>query len=153
MLEPALLGDTHEIVLNGDESSRFRQAELTARLAWESGSELVLSYARSRAEGSLNQFDTFLGNYANLIVRPRVYANLPGDLPNRFLLWGRVKAHFWALQLLPTLEYRNGFPYSAFDVFQNYIGTPNATRFPNFFSADLRVMRDFKVSKKYTLRL
>jgi hypothetical protein len=46
-------------------------------------------------------------------------------------------------------------PYTVFDVFQNYIGAPNsdATRFPNFFSADLRVMRDFKVSKKYTLRL
>jgi hypothetical protein len=155
VLDPGLLGDTREIVLNGDGSSRFRQAEITAKLAWESGSELVLSYARSRAVGSLNQFDTFLGNYAIPIIRPSVYANLPGDLPNRFLLWGRVKAHFWALQLLPTLEYRNGFPYTVFDTMQNYVGTPNsdASRFPNFFSADLRVMRDFKVSKKYTLRL
>lgn len=66
-----------------------------------------------------------------------------------------MKAHVWALELLPTLEYRNGFPYTVFDAFQNYVGTPNsdASRFPDFFSADLRVMRDFKVSKKYTLRL
>ena len=27
------------------------------------------------------------------------------------------------------------------------------TRFPNFFSADTRLMRDFKVNPKYTLRL
>jgi hypothetical protein len=155
VLEPAELGAMHEIVLNGDGSSRFRQGEVTAKLTWESGSELVFSYARSRAEGTLNQFDSFLGNYAIPIIQSSVYSNLPGDLPNRFLIWGRAKAHWWALELLPTLEYRNGFPYAAFDAFQNFVGTPNsdATRFPNFFSADLRAMRDFRVSKKYTLRL
>jgi hypothetical protein len=38
---------------------------------------------------------------------------------------------------------------------QNYVGIPNspATRFPNFFSADARVLKDFKVSPKYVLRL
>ena len=38
---------------------------------------------------------------------------------------------------------------------QNYVGVPNsdATRFPGFFSADARLMRDFKVSTKYTVRL
>ena len=35
------------------------------------------------------------------------------------------------------------------------MGTPNndRTRFPNFFSADTRLMRDFKVTAKYTVRL
>ena len=39
------------------------------------------------------------------------------------------------------------------DELQNYVGVPNSARFPNFFSADARLMRDFKVSKKYTVRL
>jgi hypothetical protein len=40
-------------------------------------------------------------------------------------------------------------------MFQNYVGVPNsdATRYPDFFSADGRLMRDFLVRKKYTLRL
>ncbi|MBV9743860.1 MAG: TonB-dependent receptor [Acidobacteriia bacterium] len=154
-LEPELLGDTHEIVLNGDGSSLYRQLETTARVTWESGNQLNISYTRSRAEGSLNQFDAFLGNFALPVIRPDDYATLPGDLPNRFLLWGRVNPHIWSLQLLPIIEYRNGFPYTALNSLQQYVGTPNsdATRFPDFFSADTRVMRDFKVSKKYTVRL
>jgi hypothetical protein len=37
-------------------------------------------------------------------------------------------------------------------VLQNYAGVPNQNRFPNFFSADARVSKDFKVNPKYTLR-
>jgi hypothetical protein len=155
VLEPASLGTTQEIVLNGDGSSRYRQAEVTAKLTGIHGQELLFSYIRSRAEGDLNEFDTFLGNFAAPVFRPEVYANLPGDLPNRFLLWGRVDAHWWGLQVLPTIEYRTGFPYAAVNEFQEYVGIPNSdsTRFPNFFSADARVMRDFKVSPKYSVRL
>jgi hypothetical protein len=59
------------------------------------------------------------------------------------------------LQLLPIVEYRDGFAYSQFDVLQNYAGVPNndSTRFPHFFSADARLMKDFKVHPKYTLRV
>lgn len=155
VLEPDLLGVTNEVVLNGNGSSRYRQAELTAKLGWESGQQLVMSYTRSHAEGSQNVFDNFLGNYPAPVFHPNVYSNLPGDVPNRFLVWGRVNVPFWSLQLLPTVEYRNGFPFIAYDELQNYVGAPNSdsTRFPNFFSADARVMRDFKVSPKYTVRL
>ena len=155
VIEPDLLATTNEIVLNGDGNSRYRQGEVTAKLGWEGGNQLVLSYARSRAEGSQNVFDNFLGNFAQPVVRADVYSNLPADLPNRFLIWGSVKVPFWSLQLLPTVEYRNGFPYAVYDALQNYVGVPysDATRFPNFFSADARVMRDFKVSPKYTIRL
>jgi hypothetical protein len=84
-----------------------------------------------------------------------VYSNLPGDLPNRFLLWGYTKIPFWNLQLAPTIEYRNGFPYATYDLLQKYVGVPyaNGMRFPDFFSADARLIKDFKVNGKYTLRL
>jgi hypothetical protein len=155
VLEPDLLGVTNEIVLNGDGRSRYRQAEITAKFSWREGQQLLLSYTRSRSEGDLNTFDTYLGNFPKPLIRPDVYSNLPGDLPNRFLAWGRVKIPFWGLQLLPIVEYRNGFPYARLDVLQNYAGTPNAdsTRFPHFFSADARLMKDFKIHPKYTLRL
>ena len=152
VLEPQVLDNsTNEIVLNGDGSSSYRQVEITSRLDWKSG-QLVFSYTHSLAEGSLNQFDTFIGNFPLPVIHPDVYANLPGNVPNRFLMWGRWDVPFKNIKLMPIVEYRNGFPYTIFDAQQNYVGTPNATRFPNFFSADARVMRDFKV-KKYTLRL
>lgn len=155
VLEPVILGTANEIVLNGDGSSRFRQAEVTAKLSLESGQELTMSYTHSRAEGSLNGFDNFVGNYPLFVVRPDVYSNLAGDLPNRFLIWGHVNPHVKRFQLFPIVEYRNGFPYARFDAQRNYVGVPNsdATRFPRFFSADARLMRDFKVSSKYTVQL
>jgi hypothetical protein len=155
VLEPGLLGTTNEVVLNGDGNSRYRQAELTAKIAWRDGQNLVLSYTHSRSEGSLNAFDNFLGNYAQPVFHPDVYANLPGDLPNRFLAWGRANVPFWNLKLMPIVEWRTGFPYVVYDELQNYVGAPNrdSTRFPSFFSADARLMRDFKVTPKYTVRL
>ena len=155
VLEPDLLGRIDEVVLNGDGASRYRQLEVTAKVAWEGGQQLVMAYTRSRAEGSQNGFDNFLGNYPVPVIRPNVYSNLPGDIPNRFLIWGNVKVPFWQLQLLPTVEYRNGFPYAVYDQRQNYVGAPysDSTRFRNFLSADARVMRDFKVSPKYAVRL
>ena len=145
----------HEIVLQGDGTSRYRQFETTAKLAWRDDQQLVFSYTRSRAQGDLNSFDNFLGNFPLPIIQPVVYTNLPGDLPNRFLVWGRMDVHFWKLVAMPLVEYRNGFPYARYDVTQSYVGTPNtdATRFPNFFSADLRLMRDFRINAKYALRL
>ena len=55
----------------------------------------------------------------------------------------------------PVIEYRNGFPYARFDALQNYAGTPNSdsTRYPNFFSADTRLSRVFKVHPKYSIQL
>jgi hypothetical protein len=155
VLEPAVLADVNEVLLNGNGSSRYRQAEVTAKFAWRDSQQLVVSYVRSRSQGNLNTFDTFLGNFPTPLLRPAVYSNLPADLPNRFLMWGRLKTHVWNLTALPIVEYRNGFPYARLDEFQNYAGVPNtdATRFPRFFSADARLMRDFKINPKYTVRL
>jgi hypothetical protein len=155
VLEPDLVDDTHKVVLNGDGSSRYRQAEVTGKFVFKDEQSLVLAYTRSRAEGSLNAFDTFLGNFPSAVLRPDVYSNLAGDLPNRFLVWGRLSIPFWSLKLMPVIEYRNGFPYTKLDARQDYVGVPNgdATRFPNFLSVDARLMRDFRVNQKATLRL
>jgi hypothetical protein len=151
--EPELNGMTNEIVLNGDGLSYYRQAEFTAKLNWKNGQNMVFTYTRSRAEGTLNTFDTFLGNFPTPFVRTDVYSNLPADLPNRFLIWGRLNYPKYKVQLMPIIEYRDGFPYTRVDALQNYVGVPNATRYPDFFSADVKVIRDFKVTPKYTLRL
>ncbi len=153
VMHPDTLGSENEIVLDGGGSSTYRQAEITAKAAWKNGQQLVFSYVRARAQGDQNVFDNFVGNFAEPLVRASAYGNLPGDLPNRFLMWGHIKVPFQRFELNPTIEYRNGFPYTSFDVLQNYVGVPDSQRFPNFFSVDARLMRDFKVSAKHTIRL
>jgi hypothetical protein len=152
VFEPAVLGTTQEIVLNGDGKSRYRQAELTARFSWKTN-QLTLAYTRSRAEGSLNTFDNFIGNFPVPVVRPDMNTTLPADVPNRFLLWGHLNLHVWNLQAYPIVEYRNGLPYATLDKLQDYAGIPYSQRFPNFFSADTRFSKDFKLKSKYTIRL
>ena len=151
LLEPAAAPDVHALMLNGDGRARYRAVEVTARLAWKHG-EWFLAYTRSRSQGDVNDFSGFLGNYPAPLIRPNIYSNLPADLPNRFLAWGTVRLP-WRVQVLPTLEYRNGLPYVQTDVLGNYAAVPNTARFPNFFSVDARVMKDIRVSPKYTLRL
>lgn len=155
VFEPQFQGMTNQVVLNGNGASRYRQAEVTGRFTWTDGQQMVFSYTRSRAQGDLNGFDTFLGNFPTPLLHSNVYSNLPGDLPNRFLTWGRVKIPFRGFVLLPIVEYRNGFPYARLNALQTYAGVPNSdsTRFPNFFSADARLMKNFKVNPKYTVRL
>jgi hypothetical protein len=127
--------------------------ELTARFSWKVGQQVFFSYVRSRSQGDLNEFNKYLGNFPFPLVRPNQFTNLPGDTPNRFLSWGFLSLP-WRMSIAPMAEYRVGFPYSVLDAAQNYVGVPNSdkTRFPNFFSLDTRVSKDFKVSPKYMLR-
>jgi hypothetical protein len=154
VFEPDTLGTTNEIVLNGDGKSRYRQLELTARLSLAKGQQLIFSYTRSRARGSLNTYDAFLGNFPTALVRGDVYSNLAADIPNRFLLWGQMNSSVWGIQVLPIVEFRSGFPYAALDQNQNYVGVPNSdsTRFPSLFAADARFVKEVRVSPKYALR-
>jgi hypothetical protein len=151
--EPDINGTIPEIVLNGDGNSYYREAAVTAKFSWKDGQSMVFTYTRSRSQGTLNTFDTFLGNFPIPLVRADVYSNLPADLPNRYLVWGRLNFPRYKLQVLPIIEYRNGFPYLQVDAFQAYVGIPNQSRYPSFFSADARIIRDFKVNPKYTVRL
>lgn len=153
VLDPETLGTTNEIILNGNGGSTYRSLETTGKYSIKEGQQLFFSYVHSRAEGNLNTYDTFVGNFPMPIVRPDLYSNLPGDIPNRFLLWGSFNPGIWKLTLAPIIEYRTGFPYATYDVFQNYVGTPYVDRYPGFFTADARLSRVFKVTPKYSVRL
>ena len=149
VLEPMYLDSIN--ALHGAGHSLYRQAEISGRFEGKNGQQLILAYTRSRAQGNLNDFSSFTGNFPVPLIRPNVYSNLAGDVPNRFLAWGRVNLPK-GLQFLPLAEYRSGFPYAQFDALGNYVGVPNQTRFPGYFNADARILRDIKVNPKYTLR-
>jgi len=153
LVSPAKLQEQDALLESGDGKARYHQLETTARVSLKSGQELLFSYVRSRSQGDLNEFDKYLGNFPSPVVHLNQFTNLPGDTPNRFLTWG-VLNFPWKLIVGPLVEYRTGFPYAVLNAAQNYVGVPNSdqTRFPNFFSLDTRVSRDFKVNVKYRVR-
>jgi hypothetical protein len=140
-------------LLSGVGDSRYRQLEVTARMRLKGdGRQLFFSYVRSRARGDLNDFSNYLGTFPIPIIRGNQFGNLPADLPNRLLAWGMVQLPK-KFRIAPVVEYRNGFPYFVTDAAQNYVGVPNQHRFPNFFSLDSRISKDFQVNPKYAVRL
>jgi hypothetical protein len=152
-ISPQVLQGQNAFVLAGDGSSIYRQFELTAQLALQPNNRIYASYVHSLSQGSLNEWDTYLGDFPSPFIQNNLYANRVGDLPNRFLTWGSV-ALPWKMKVYPKVEFRSGFPYQSFDVYQNYIQTAKAenARFPSYFSADARVAKDIKLNSKYTAR-
>jgi hypothetical protein len=153
IVAPGIVDGKDAIVESGGGKKGYRQLELTTRFTWKPGRQFLFSYIRSSSRGDLNEFNRYLGNFPFPVIRPDYLTNLPGDTPNRFLTWGTMPLPR-KFNLAPMLEYRNGFPFAAVDAYQDYVGIPNSdrTRFPNFFSLDLRVSKDFQVSKKYSVR-
>jgi hypothetical protein len=140
------------VLLSGSGGARYRQFETTARVRLAEERELYLSYVRSRGRGDLNDFANYLGTFPVPIIRDNQFSNLPADLPNRFLSWGAFLLPR-KFRLYPAVEFRSGFPYVVTNAAQNYVGVPNRTRFPNFFSVDTRVSKDIQVNPKYAVRL
>jgi len=150
-LAPEVTDTTHAFVLNGDGNSRFRQIELTAAASAGKESRIYLSYVRSYSVGNLNEFSTYLANFPPPVILPDARTFLPGDAPNRLLAWGTV-AFPRKIRIMPKVEYRSGFPWSTVNPAQQYVGVPNQSRFPNSFSMDARITKDFKVTDKYSFR-
>jgi hypothetical protein len=101
----------------------------------------------------LNEFGRFLGDFPSPIIRQYQFTQHPEDLPNRFLAWGSLSLPR-RFAFYPIVEYRTGAPYAPLNAMRNYVGVPYSDRyrFPDFFSADVRLSKDVPVREKYTLR-
>ncbi|HEU0175770.1 MAG TPA: carboxypeptidase regulatory-like domain-containing protein [Blastocatellia bacterium] len=152
VINPKVVQDQDALVLGGGGKSRYRQFEMVGKMLFQDGKQqLFLSYVNSRSRSDVNEFNTYIGNFPFPIVRLNQFARGSADLPNRFLGWGLFNLP-WKMRVAPILEYRNGLPYSMIDSSQAYVGEVNSERFPNFFSLDSRVSKDFQVSQKYAFR-
>jgi hypothetical protein len=133
------------LALENTGTAHYRQAQATARYSPSEKGEINVSYSWSRARGDLNTLsDTFIP-FQIPVIRSNVYGVQPSDIPNRLLVWGFVHIPFWSLVFSPVADLHSGFPYSNFDVFQDYVGAPNSFRFPTYFSLDVKLYRDFPI--------
>lgn len=153
VLNPAQSDDQSLILgLDNSGSSRYRELQVTTRYKFRESDEFVASYVRSSAQGDLNDFNSYLGNFENPVIQPNERTRLPWDAPNRFLFWGTFKLRS-GVTLSPVVDFRNGFPYSIIDEDRNFVGPRNgAGRYPTFASVDLQMLKSFTLPgrwKKY----
>jgi hypothetical protein len=132
------------LLLSNTGASRYHELETTLRVRARENADFNISYVNSLARGDLNTLSAVFVPFEQPVIRPNFFSTLPSNVPNRFVTWGRFKVP-WEITASPVLDLHTGFPYSAVDVLQNYVGTPNSLRFPTYFSLDLQLSKDFRM--------
>lgn len=133
------------IILRTVGRSRYRQGQISARYAFRRDDQIVASFTRSSATGSLNDFNGFFGNIENPVIRPDERGPLPWDAPDRFLIWGSISLPR-GFAVFPVLDARTGFPLSNVDADRNFVGPRNgAGRYPPFLSLDAQMTKRLRV--------
>lgn len=132
------------LLLTNTGGSQYHEFEATVRFHPGERSDFRVSYVHSRGRGNLNTLGQVFVPFEQPVIRPDVVANLPSDVPDRMVSWGIIKLP-WKLTFSPVADYHSGFRYSNVDVLQNYVGRPESLKFPNFFSFDMRIFREFDI--------
>jgi hypothetical protein len=132
------------MLLSNTGGSRYHEFETTLRFRVREKADFNISYVESLSRGDLNTLSAVFVPFEQPVIRPNFFSTLPSDVPNRLITWGRLKVP-WDITASPVVDLHTGFPYSAVDVLQNYVGTPNTLRFPTYFSLDLQLAKDFRM--------
>jgi hypothetical protein len=132
------------MLLSNTGGSRYHELETTLRVRARENADFNISYVYSLARGDLNTLSSVFVPFEQPVIRPNFSSTLPSNVPNRLVTWGRFKVP-WEISASPVLDFHTGFPYSAVDVLQNYVGAPNGLRFPAYFSLDLQLSKDFRM--------
>ena len=136
--------DQSFMALTNTGSSMYHEMEASVDYRFRQTDQLKATYIWSQARGDLDSLSNVMIPFAAPVIRPDVYGILPSDIPNRMIAWA-VLAIPWKITLSPLLDVHSGFPYSPVDVTQQYVGTPNGRRFPEFFSLDFKAYRAFRM--------
>lgn len=142
---------TGQLLLSSDGESRYRELEATTRYLGGDRRDLTVSYVWARGTADLNNYDQFYGNFRNPLVRENQNSLLPTDVRHRVLVRGNFGLPGqW--DFAPVLELRSGFPYSAVNEFQDFVGERNrAGRLPSLHNLDFQLSRPWRF-KKYRFR-
>ena len=129
-------------------SGKQTYREYLAMLRWRVNerSTVFASYVRSNAQGELNDYNQFFGNFPYPLIRANQFGTLSSDAPNRGLFWDVIGLPY-KFDFVPILDVHTGFPFSRLDQNWNYVGAENkAGRFPTFLALDTKLQYpvDFK---------
>ena len=132
------------LMLSNRGAARYHEFESMVSYRATNGTELNVSYVHSRTLGNLNTLSDVFVPFEEPVIRPDFYSSLAADVPDRMVTWGVFKLPY-QIVFAPVVDWRTGFPYSPVDVSQNYVGPPNQSRFPPFFSFDFKVWKIFRM--------
>ena len=140
-----------ELQLTSTGSSRYRELEAHTRYLGGARRDLTFSYVWARGTADLNNYDQFYGNFRNPLVRANQNSYSPTDVRHRVIVRGNVgMGAQW--DFAPVLELRSGFPWSAVDEYQDFVGERNrAGRLPVVRTLDFQLSRPWRY-KKYRFR-
>lgn len=115
---------------------------------------MLFSYVRSKAQGDLNTFSTYIADFPSVPLRPRYFTNTQGDIPNRFIAWGFINTAL-KTHVAPMFEFHSGQPYAIQQANHDFVGMPfsDRTRFRDYVNLDVRLSKDVTVRSKYTARI
>jgi hypothetical protein len=138
-------GTTPTLLLTNTGASRYNEFDTTLRLRPSENTDMSFAYVHSEARGDLNTLSAIYTPFESPVIIPNLFGTLPSNVPDRFITWGDFKLpRDWNVS--PVFDVHTGFPYSAIDVYQNYVGLPDSLRFPTFASLDLKVTKDIRIS-------
>jgi TonB dependent receptor/Carboxypeptidase regulatory-like domain len=128
-------------------TSKYWEFETTGRYLASEHRDLSVSYVRSHSTRDLNDYDQFFGNFRNPIIRTGANALSPTDVPNRLIIRGAIGLPGrWVFS--PLYEWRTGFPWSAVDEFQDFVGPRNESgRLPTVSTLDFSLVRPWRFRK------
>jgi hypothetical protein len=135
------------LTLSSAGESKYWEFETTGRYLASEHRDLTVAYVRSHSTRDLNDYDQFFGNFRNPIIRPNESSLSPTDVPNRLIVRGTIGLPGkWVFS--PVYEWRTGFPWSAVDEFQDFVGERNRSgRLPSVSSLDFTLARPLRVKK------
>jgi hypothetical protein len=136
-----------QLALASSGTSNYREVETTGRFLASEHRDLSVSYVRSRGTRDLNDYDQFFGNFRSPIIRANENSLSPTDVPNRLIVRGTIGLPGqWVIS--PLFEWRSGFPWSAVDEFQDFVGSRNqAGRLPSVSTLDFTLARPWRFRK------
>ncbi len=155
IVEPLVLPSLGPVTaLSNRGRGRYYEFDATVDLRLPRNDTLSASFVQSKAEGDLNDFNSYYGNTPIPLLRPNQFSRLPFDTPSRVIAYGTFNFP-WQISISPIFEIRTGFPYSVVNENQNFVGirNSNTTRFPTFAALDMGISKEFRVWKKYRAKI
>lgn len=130
--------ESNDFQLLNDRQDQYHAFQITLRRAFKGNYAVLAAYTRSQAHSNA----VFDPSIDSPVFGRQAGGPLPWDAPNHFISWG------WAplvkkFDLVYSLDWRSGFPFSAVNEQQRQVGDPNSYRFPDYFTLNTHVERRF----------
>ena len=135
------------LMLSSSGESKYWEVETTGRFLANERRDVTVSYVHSHSTRDLNAYDDFFGNFRDPIIRANENSLSPTDVPHRWIVRGSLGLPAkWVFS--PLYEWRTGFPWSAVNEFQDFVGPRNESgRLPRVSTFDFTVTRPFQFKK------